>query len=46
MLNGANVSYDSQWGMGMIDINFQYGEVGSPYSNEDMQNVGLVPKTV
>lgn len=46
VLNGASVSYDNQWGMGMIDINFQYGEVGSPYSNEDMQNVGLVPKTV
>ena len=30
----------------MMEISFQYGEVGSPDSIEDMQNVGLVPKIV
>lgn len=38
-----SVSYDSQWGNGMMEISFQYGEVGDPNNVEDMQNVGLWP---
>lgn len=40
-----SISYDSQWGNGMMDVNFEYGELGDPDSEEDMNNVGLWPVT-
>lgn len=43
-ITGApNISYDSQWGNGMMEISFQYGEVGDPNNADDMRNVGLWP---
>lgn len=43
-ITGApSVTYDAQWGNGMMEIGFQYGEVGDPNNVQDMQNVGLWP---
>lgn len=41
-----SVSYDSQWGNGMMEISFQYGEIGDAENIEDMQNAGLRPVTL
>lgn len=38
-----SVTYDAQWGNGMMEISFQYGEVGNVDDEEDMRNVGLYP---
>lgn len=38
-----SVSYDVQWGNGMMDLSFQWGEVGDSNNTQDMQNVGLLP---
>lgn len=38
-----SVSYDAQWGNGMMEISFQYGEIGDADNGDDMRNVGLWP---
>lgn len=38
-----SISYDSQWGNGMMEMSFQWGEIGDPNNIQDMQNVGLWP---
>ena len=43
VIGEPQVTYDSQWGMGMMDVSFEYGEVGNAENNEDLQNVGLRP---
>lgn len=45
-ITGApSVSYDSQWGNGMMEMSFQWGEIGDPNDVKDMQNVGLWPQS-
>lgn len=45
-ITGApSVSYDNQWGNGMMEISFQWGELGNPENAQDMQNNGLWPTT-
>ena len=41
--NEPSITYDTQWGNGLMELNFQYGEVGNPNNINDMQNVGLWP---
>lgn len=44
-ITGApSVTYDSQWGNGMMELSFQWGEMGDPNNVKDMQNVGLWPQ--
>ena len=43
VIGEPQVTYDSQWGMGMMDVSFEYGEIGNAENNEDLQNVGLRP---
>ena len=44
-ITGApSVTYDSQWGNGMMELSFQWGEMGDPNDVKDMQNVGLWPQ--
>ena len=38
-----SVSYDAQWGNGMMELSFQYGEIGNLEDATDMQNMGLWP---
>lgn len=38
------ITYNAQWGNNMMEMSFQWGEIGNPDSIEDMQNVGLLPK--
>ncbi len=40
-----SVTYDAQWGNGMMEISFQYGEIGDVNDKEDMKKVGLFPIT-
>ena len=43
-VSGApSVSYNTQWGNNMMEISFQYGEVGEAENAKDMQSVGLWP---
>lgn len=37
------ITYDNQWGMGMMDVSFEYGEIGDVDNLQDLQNVGLRP---
>lgn len=38
-----SVTYDVQWGNNMMEVSFQYGEVGNVEEGNDMRNVGLWP---
>lgn len=38
-----SVTYDTQWGNGMMEVSFQYGEIGDANNIKDMQAVGLRP---
>lgn len=38
-----SVTYDTQWGNNMMEVSFQYGEIGDVDNGEDMRNVGLLP---
>ena len=38
-----SISYNSQWGNNMMEMSFQWGEIGDPNNVQDMQNVGLWP---
>lgn len=40
-----SISYDSQWGNGMMDVSFEYGELGDPTNATDMQSFGFWPTT-
>lgn len=41
--NEPSVSYDAQYGNGMMEISYQWGEIGDIEDAEIMQNVGLRP---
>lgn len=43
IIDSPSVSFDTQWGNGMMDVGFDWSEVGDPDKAEDLQNVGLVP---
>lgn len=46
MVTGApSVTYNSQWGNNMMELSFQWGEVGEPNDVKDMQSVGLWPQS-
>lgn len=38
-----SISYDAQWGNGMMEVSLQYGELGEANNIRDMQNAGLWP---
>lgn len=40
-----SVTYNTQWGNNMMEVSFQYGEIGDVNNVEDMRNVGLYPIT-
>lgn len=40
-----SVTYDAQWGNNMMEISFQYGEIGDVHNADDMRSVGLWPIT-
>ena len=44
VIGEPQVTYDNQWGMGMMDVSFEYGEIGNPEDITDLQNVGLRPR--
>lgn len=37
------VTYNNSWGMGLMDIGFEYGEVGDANSTTDLQQLGFIP---
>lgn len=39
-------SYNSSWGMGKIDVNFEYVEVGDVNSESDLMSLGLIEPSV
>lgn len=39
-------SYNSSWGMGKIDVNFEYVEVGDANSESDLMSLGLIEPSV
>lgn len=43
IIGEPSVSYDNQWGMGMMDTNFDYGELCDAEDIAAMQDVGLIP---
>jgi len=38
-----SVSYDAQWGNGMMEISYQWGEIGEAEDKQSMQDAGLWP---
>lgn len=38
-----SVEFEDKWGNGMMTVNFQWGEVGDPENEEDLQDSGLAP---
>lgn len=43
IMGEPSITYNSQWGNNMMELSFQYGELGEANNIEDMQNVGLWP---
>lgn len=41
-----NITYDNNWGMGKIDISFDYVEVGDANNEKDLMEFGLVEPVV
>lgn len=41
-----NITYDNNWGMGKIDISFDYVEVGDANNEKDLMEFGLVETVV
>ena len=37
-----SIAYDSNWGMGKVDISFDYVEVGDANDEEDLMEFGLI----
>lgn len=38
-----SVSFDARWGNGMMNVSFDWGEVGDSNDTQDLQNAGLAP---
>ena len=38
-----SITYDAQWGNNMMEVSFQYGEIGDIDNGDDMRSVGLWP---
>jgi hypothetical protein len=38
-----SITYNTQWGNNMMEVSFQYGEIGDIDNSEDMRNLGLWP---
>ena len=41
-----NITYDNNWGMGKVDISFDYVEVGDANNEKDLMEFGLVESVV
>lgn len=39
-------TYNNNWGMGKIDVNFEYVEVGDANSESDLMSLGLIEPSV
>ncbi len=44
IVSNPSVTYDSNWGNGMMNVGFNWSEVGDSESGEDLYSVGLVPQ--
>lgn len=41
VVDNISTSYDNKWGMGMMDVNFKWNEIGDANSQADLYNNGL-----